>query len=273
MLIDCKSIAQSIDGETVSLLNKVSVKPRLLSLSVRPDDGTISYLKSQKKKADSLGIEYETIFLQNAAELKHKLVEASENGSIHGIFVSHPLPPEIDETEIAALIDPRKDVEGRNPLNMGYLVYGYEEFSPCTAAAAVKILTATTDLVGKKVAVVGRSITVGLPVSIMLLRRDRSATVTVCHSKTKNLGEITKDADAVVVAVGKAGFLTPEMVKDDCIVIDVGINVIDGKVVGDVDRRLEEKVRVTPVPGGVGVVTTSILMNRVVKSALRGEKS
>lgn len=273
MLIDCKSIAQSIDTETVSLLAKVSLKPKLLSISIRPDDGTISYLKSQKKKADSLGIEYEMTFLQSVSELEHKLAEASENRSIHGIFVSHPLPPEIDETKIAALIDPQKDVEGRNPLNMGYLVYGYEEFSPCTAAAAVRILTATTDLTGKRVAVVGRSTTVGLPVAIMLLRRDRSATVTVCHSKTKDLGEITKNADVVVVAVGKAGFLTPEMVKEDCIVIDVGINVIDGKVVGDADKRLEEKARVTPVPGGVGVVTTSILMNRVVKSALRGEKN
>ncbi len=270
MLIDCKSIAQSIDAETLSLLEKTSKKPKFVSIAVKPDQGTISYLKSQKKKAQSLGIECEMINLEDSSLLEETLTKASRDESICGIFVSHPLPAEVDEMKIAGSIDANKDIEGRNPLNLGYLAYGIEDFAPCTAAAVVKILTSVTDLVGKNVVVIGRSTTVGLPVSIMLLRRDRSATVTVCHSKTRDIQKITEEADVVIVAVGKAGFLTPEMVRDGSIVIDVGINVIDGKVFGDVDKCVQQKALVTPVPGGVGVVTTSILMNRVVRNALRG---
>lgn len=270
MLIDCKSIAQSIDTETISLVQKFSLKPKLVSIAMKPDKGTISYLKSQQKKAQSLGIDFEMINVDDTRSLEELLTRISQDKSVQGIFVAHPLPTEIDEMKVAKLIEATKDVEGRNPLNLGYLVYGMEEFAPCTAAAVVKILTSIADLVGKNVVVIGRSITVGLPVSIMLLRRDRSATVTVCHSKTKDISDITKRADVTIVAVGRAGFLTPEMVRDGSIVIDVGINVVDGKVLGDVDESVQEKAYVTPVPGGVGVVTTSILMNRVVKNAMRG---
>ncbi|MBC7122710.1 MAG: bifunctional 5,10-methylene-tetrahydrofolate dehydrogenase/5,10-methylene-tetrahydrofolate cyclohydrolase, partial [Pseudothermotoga sp.] len=168
--------------------------------------------------------------------------------------------------------DPDKDVEGRNPVNLGRLMYGEEGFAPCTAAAIVEILTRTTQLMGKNVVIVGRSNTVGLPLSVMLLRRDRSATVTVCHTKTQNLEEKTLQADIVVVAVGHAGFLKPEMVRENALVIDVGINVVGDRVVGDVDPEVEKKCSLTPVPGGVGVVTTAILMNRVARIASRGGK-
>ncbi len=270
MLIDCKKIAQMIDAQSLSLLQKSSVRPKLVSLAVKPDQSTVSYLKSQQKKAQSLGIDYEMINVEDALSLEESLQKASKDESVHGLFVSHPLPPEIDEMKIANLIEADKDVEGRNPLNLGRLVYGIEDFAPCTAAAIVRILTSVTDLTGKNVVVIGRSTTVGLPVSIMLLRRDRSATVTVCHSRTTNIPEMTRKADVTIVAVGKAGFLTSEMVRDGSIVIDVGINVVDGKVLGDADKSIQEKAQVTPVPGGVGVVTTSILMNRVVRNAVRG---
>lgn len=273
MLIDCKSIAKSIDEETLSLIQKASVKPRLVSISVKPDQGTISYLRSQQKKAQSLGIEYEMINIDDEVQLEESLLRTSQDESVHGIFVSHPLPPNFDEIKIAHLIEANKDIEGRNPLNMGRLVYGMEDFAPCTATAVVRILTSVTNLTGKSVVVIGRSTTVGLPTSIMLLRRDRSATVTVCHSKTKDIPQITKNADVIVVAVGKACFLTPEMVRDNSVVVDVGINVVDGKIVGDSDISVQQKALVTPVPSGVGVVTTSILMNRVVKNALRGGKN
>lgn len=149
-------------------------------------------------------------------------------------------------------------------------MYGDESFAPCTAAAVVEILSRNMDLQGKNVVIIGRSNTVGLPLSIMLLRRDRSATVIVCHSKTRNLEEKTLQADVIVVAVGRAAFLKSGMVKDGTFVVDVGINVVGDKVVGDVDPEVEKKAIVTPVPGGVGVVTTAILMNRVARIASRG---
>ncbi|HEY8542478.1 MAG TPA: bifunctional 5,10-methylenetetrahydrofolate dehydrogenase/5,10-methenyltetrahydrofolate cyclohydrolase [Pseudothermotoga sp.] len=271
MLIDCKSIAQSIDSETLSFVQKSLVKPKLVSITVKPDQSTISYLRSQQKKAQSLGIDFEIIDLEDNSLLEKSLIKVSQDKSIHGIFVAHPLPAGVDEMRIAELIKADKDIEGRNPLNLGYLAYGIEDFAPCTAMAVVTILSSVTNLVGKNVVIIGRSTTVGLPVSIMLLRRDRSATVIVCHSKTKDIPSITKRADVIVVAVGKAGFLTPEMVCDGSVVIDVGINVVDGKIFGDVDKSVQEKAHVTPVPGGVGIVTTSILMNRVAKNAFRGD--
>ncbi|WP_041077346.1 bifunctional 5,10-methylenetetrahydrofolate dehydrogenase/5,10-methenyltetrahydrofolate cyclohydrolase [Thermotoga caldifontis] len=268
MYIDCKSIARTIDEETLSLTSKN--RARLVSLAIEPDEGTISYLKSQQKKAKSLNIDHETFVLEDVAALRQKLLELSKDETVHGIFVAHPLPKGIDEFEIASLIDPNKDVEGRNPVNLGKLMYGEESFAPCTAAAVVEILSRNMDLQGRNVVIIGRSNTVGLPLSIMLLRRDRSATVTVCHTKTRNLEEKTLQADVIVVAVGRAAFLKPEVVKDGAFVIDVGINVVGDKVVGDVDPEVEKKAIVTPVPGGVGVVTTAILMNRVARTASRG---
>jgi methylenetetrahydrofolate dehydrogenase (NADP+)/methenyltetrahydrofolate cyclohydrolase len=170
-------------------------------------------------------------------------------------------------------VDPEKDIEGRNPLNMGYLIYGKEDFAPCTATAVVRILTSVTSVTGKQVVIIGRSTTVGQPVAIMLLRRDRSATVTVCHSKTRDIPSITKKADIIIVAVGKAGFLKKDMIKEGAIVIDVGINILDGKIAGDVEQSVQEIAYLTPVPGGVGLVTTSILMNRVAKNASRGDSN
>lgn len=268
MFVECKSIAKSIDEETMAL-TKVT-KPKLVSLAVNPDEGTISYLKSQQKKAKSLNIEHEIFVLDSVETLSEKLLEFSKDETAHGIFVAHPLPKGADELQVASLIDPAKDVEGRNPVNLGRLMYAEESFAPCTAAAVVEILTRTIDVVGKNVVIIGRSNTVGLPLSVMLLRRDRSATVTVCHTKTQKLEEKTAQADIVIVAVGRAGFLKPDMVRENALVIDVGINVVGDKVVGDVDPEVEKKCLVTPVPGGVGVVTTAILMNRVARIASRG---
>jgi methylenetetrahydrofolate dehydrogenase (NADP+)/methenyltetrahydrofolate cyclohydrolase len=268
LFIDCKSIAKSVDEETM-VLTKVT-KPKLVSLAVNPDEGTISYLKSQQKKARSLNIEHEIFVLDSVETLSEKLLEFSKDETVHGIFVAHPLPKGVEELQVASLIDPAKDVEGRNPVNLGRLMYAEESFAPCTAAAVIEILTRTIDVVGKNVVIIGRSNTVGLPLSVMLLRRDRSATVTVCHTKTQKLDEKTAQADIVIVAVGRAGFLKPDMVRENALVIDVGINVVDDKVVGDVDPEVEKKCLVTPVPGGVGVVTTAILMNRVARIASRG---
>lgn len=271
LYIDCKTISKSIDEETLTLTR--CVKPKLVSFAVKPDDGTLSYLKSQQKKAKALNIEQEILVFESVEAFRDELLKVSKDDSVHGIFVSHPLPAGIDELEVACLINPDKDVEGRNPANLGRLMYGEEMFAPCTATAVVEILMRTTNLVGKNVVILGRSNTVGLPLSVMLLRRDRSATVTVCHTKTKDITEMTLRADVVIVAVGKAGFLKPQMVREGAIVIDVGINVVNDKVVGDVDPEVESKTMLTPVPGGVGVVTTSILMNRVARIASRGDRN
>lgn len=271
LYIDCKTIAKLIDEETLALSSRV--KPKLVSLAVKPDDGTLSYLKSQQKKAKALNMEHEILTFESVEAFRDELLKVSNDDSVHGIFVAHPLPTGINELEMACLINPNKDVEGRNPVNLGRLMYGEEMFAPCTAAAVVEILVRTVDLVGKNVVILGRSNTVGLPLSIMLLRRDRSATVTVCHTKTKDVAEITVRADVIVVAVGKAGFLKPQMVKEGAIVIDVGINVVNDRVVGDVDPEVESKAMLTPVPGGVGAVTTSILMNRVARIASRGDRA
>ncbi|AEH51626.1 bifunctional 5,10-methylenetetrahydrofolate dehydrogenase/5,10-methenyltetrahydrofolate cyclohydrolase [Pseudothermotoga thermarum] len=270
MLIDCKSLAKKIEEETVELLKNSKKQAKLVSYALNPDPSTVSYLKSQQKKAQTLGIEYVMKIFDNSQELVENLKKDSQDETVHGIFVAHPLPKDIDELSVVSLINPEKDIEGRNPVNLGRLFFGIEDFAPCTAAAVVEILTSTTSLEGKKAVIVGRSVTVGQPVAVMLLRKDRSATVTVCHTKTKNLVELTKSADIVVVAVGKPYFLTPEMVKEEAVVVDVGINVVEGKVVGDVHPDVEKKAFLTPVPGGVGVVTTSILMYRVARNAFRG---
>ncbi|MEN3009114.1 bifunctional 5,10-methylenetetrahydrofolate dehydrogenase/5,10-methenyltetrahydrofolate cyclohydrolase [Pseudothermotoga sp.] len=270
MYIDCKTIAKSIDEETLNLSSRV--KPKLVSFAINPDESTLAYLRNQQKKAKALNIEHEILVFESVETFQEKLLKACNDDTVHGIFVAHPLPAGVDELKIACLIDPDKDVEGRNPVNLGRLMYGEEMFAPCTAAAVVEILTRTTDLTGKNAVILGRSNTVGLPLSVMLLRRDRSATVTVCHTKTRDIGEMTARADIIVVAVGKAGFLKPHMVREEAIVIDVGINVVNDRIVGDVDPEVAKKATLTPVPGGVGVVTTAILMNRVARIASRGDR-
>ncbi len=269
MFIDCKTLAKKIDEKTLDLLKSTRERAKLVSYAFDPDASTISYLKSQQKKAETLGIDYVMKIFDSPEKFIENLQKDSQDDTVHGIFVAHPLPKSFNETEIAQLINPNKDIEGRNPVNLGRLLYGIEDFAPCTAAAVIEILTQTTFLEGKLAVVIGRSLTVGQPVAIMLLRRDRSATVTVCHTKTRNLAELTKTADIIVVAAGKAGFLTVEMVKEGAVVIDVGINVIGNKVVGDVQPEVGEKASLTPVPGGVGLVTTSILMHRVARNAVR----
>ncbi len=269
MLIDCKNLARKIDEKTLELLKNAAERAKLVSYAFEPDPSTLAYLKSQQKKAESLGIDCAIKIFDSPEDFVKSVKNDSRDDSIHGIFVAHPLPSILNEMEISQLINPDKDIEGRNPTNLGRLLYGIEDFAPCTAAAVVEILVSVTSLEGKQAVIVGRSLTVGQPVAIMLLRRDRNATVTVCHTKTKNIPELTRNADIVVVAVGRAGFLKSNMVKEGAVVVDVGINVIGNKVVGDVESQVGEKALLTPVPGGVGLVTTSMLMYRVARNAVR----
>ncbi|MDK2886357.1 MAG: methylenetetrahydrofolate dehydrogenase / methenyltetrahydrofolate cyclohydrolase [Thermosipho sp. (in: thermotogales)] len=266
MIIDVEPLAQKLKKEINEKIKSLKVRPKLVAVTYKPDDSTVSYLKSQQKFANKFNIEYEILELTFPENIFKILKELSNDKNIHGIFLTHPLP-EIDEMEALININPEKDVEGRHPYNLGMLMYGNENFAPCTAEAVVKILEEITDIIGKNVVIIGRSSTVGKPLSIMLLRRNRSATVTVCHTKTKNLEMLTKNADIVVAAAGKPNLITKHMIKENTIVIDVGINVVDNKIVGDVSKDVSNIANVTPVPGGVGKITTLLLIEHVVKSA------
>jgi len=273
VIIDCKSISREIDAKTKEIIEGLKFPPKLVAVTSNPDPSTVTYLNSMKKKAAKLGIEFDIMEGSNIEELVRVISKLASDKAVHGIFLTHPLPKGIDEFELTLKIPPEKDVEGRTPYNLGMLVYGREFFPPCTAEAAVRIMEHIIELRGKKVAVIGRSVTVGKPIAIMLLKKGRDATVTVCHSRTKDVKSVTLDSEIVVVAVGRAKFLKPDMIKKGTIVIDVGINVVDGKLMGDVDPEVEKIASVTPVPGGVGRVTTSILMRHVAKAAEKFSKN
>ncbi|QTA37958.1 bifunctional 5,10-methylenetetrahydrofolate dehydrogenase/5,10-methenyltetrahydrofolate cyclohydrolase [Thermosipho ferrireducens] len=266
MYIDIKPLWTTIKNNIIEKISTLNKTITLAAVTLKPDDATQNYLKNQEKLAKKLGINYSVYEAINRNQLFSILRELSSDNNVHGIFVTHPLPG-IEEMEAVNMISPEKDVEGRHPYNMGMLMYGSEFFAPCTAEAVVKILEDITKLSGANVVVVGRSTTVGKPLAIMLLRRDRSATVTVCHTRTRNLQQITRNADIVIAAAGKINLITSDMVKENSIVVDVGINVTDNGIVGDVNPEVSEKALVTPVPGGVGRITTIILMEHVVKAA------
>ncbi len=267
MLIDCRSISKEMEKGIKRRVEALGFSPKLVSVTSKPDPSTIAYLNSQMKKAKKLGIDFEVMEGSNMGELLKVISKLASDKSVNGIFLTHPLPSGIDEFELTLRIPPDKDVEGRTPHNLGMLVYGKEYFPPCTAEAVIRILESVLKLEGKRAVVIGRSVTVGKPVEIMLLKKGRDATVTVCHSRTRDIPSITKEADVVIVAVGRARFLKKDMVKEGAVVIDVGINVVDDAIIGDVDEEVREIAMVTPVPGGVGRVTTSVLMEHVVRAA------
>ncbi len=266
MKIDCKKIADEI-VEEVRVKAQGNVRmPKIVSVVIGTDGGSESYLKMMEKTFSKVNFESEIRRLP--ADVSHDeaiaLVKAlNDDASVDGIIVHKPLPQQIDEEALILTINPNKDLDGFHPMNLGRMFAGdTKAIVPCTAKAAVTVLQgAGVDLKGKHVAVVGRSNIVGKPLSILLLAEH--ATVTICHSKTKNLSEITKNADIVVVAVGKPRFLTKDMVGSHSIVIDVGTNNVDGKMVGDADfeAMVDDVQMITPVPGGVGRVTNALLLS------------
>lgn len=264
MLIEVDNIIDEIKAEISSLKEKVPYEPKLVSLVVEPDESTKSYLNSQKRNAKKFGINLEIV---ESNDLTNDLRKYNEDDDTDAIFIARPLKKGYTELDIAKYINPEKDVEGVSLHNIGSMFYEKELFVPCTAEAVVKIIEDTTDVRGKNIVILGRSTTVGKPAAIMLQRHGRDATVTVTHTKTKNLKEITKEADILVAAIGKANFVDSTFVKEGMIVIDVGINVVDGKIVGDVNKDVSEICQLTPVPGGVGSVTTAILMRNVFRAA------
>ena len=230
------------------------------------------YVRNKSRACDEVGIEFEEYLLPattEQSELLNLIDKLNKQEDINGILLQSPIPDGLDINEAFRKISPEKDVDGFHPVNVGKLVLGQDTFVSCTPYGIMKMFEAyNIDLKGKNAVVIGRSNIVGKPMSHCLL--NKNATVTICHSRTKNLAEITKRADILVAAIGKAEFVKADMVKEGVVVIDVGINrTEEGKLKGDVDfENVSKKASyITPVPGGVGPMTIAMLMNNVVKAA------
>ena len=276
---------QIIDGKKVASDVKSRVKKEVEDLSFRgiscglaviivgENPASKVYVRNKIASCQEVGIKsfsYELPENVSQKEVCELIDTLNADKGIYGILVQLPLPKHLNEREILSKIDVKKDVDGFSPEQIGKLLLGEECLKSCTPAGVMELLHAyDIPIEGKRAVVIGRSNTVGKPMALMLLYEN--ATVTVCHSRTKNLAEITKQADILVVAIGKGRFVTEDMVKDGAVVIDVGMNRIDGKLCGDVDfDNVSEKCSfITPVPGGVGPMTVAMLMHNTVTAAKR----
>ncbi len=275
MIIDGKQIADNIKDNVrkeVAALNEQGVFPSLSVIVVGNDPASEVYVRNKARACEKAGIVSNTYKLPEDSTTDDvvELVEAlNDDDKVHGILVQLPLPKGIDEERVIAAVSPEKDVDGFSVASSGSLYLGKKAgFTPCTAAGVIDLIKSTgVDISGKNAVVIGRSDIVGKPVAMLLMREN--ATVTVCHSRTKDIAEHTRRADIIVAAVGRKHFVTDDMVKDGAIVIDVGINRVDGKLYGDVDyENVSKKASyITPVPGGVGPMTIAKLLENTVKAA------
>lgn len=275
IIINGKELAAKVRAdvkEEVEELKKRNIHPRLAVIMVGNDSSSAVYVRNKSKACNETGIEFEEFLLEENTtkeQLLNLIEKLNLRKDIHGILLQSPIPKHLDIKEAFDAINYRKDVDGFHPINVGKLAIGEDCFISCTPAGVMKMLAEyQIQTEGKQAVVIGRSNIVGKPLAQCLLNQD--ATVTICHSKTKDLKEITKRADILVAALGKPKFVTEDMVKEGAVVIDVGINRNEeGKLVGDVD--FEEVIKkasyITPVPGGVGPMTIAMLMTNVVKAA------
>lgn len=276
-LIDGKAVSAAVKArvaEEVAALKEKGVRPGLAVVLVGDDPASHIYVNNKKKACEATGIYSEEYALPKETTQKELLVlidRLNKDESISGILVQSPLPAggDLDEAAVVEAIDPKKDVDAFHAYNVGKLMQGYPVFQPCTPAGVIELIRSTgVEIAGKNCVVIGRSNIVGKPMAMLLLQNN--GTVTVCHSGTKNLAEIACRADILVSAVGKAGFVTAEMVKPGAIVLDVGMNRdANGKLCGDVDFAAVEPIAsyITPVPGGVGPMTIAMLMQNTVSAA------
>jgi methylenetetrahydrofolate dehydrogenase (NADP+)/methenyltetrahydrofolate cyclohydrolase len=267
-IIDGKRVAsqikENIVAEVRSLKQKTGKTPGLAVVLVGDDHASAVYVRTKNKTCKNLGFQsFENILPANTKEstLLGLIDELNKDERVSGILVQLPLPSHISSYKILEAINPQKDVDGFHLENIGRLVTGNATFKPCTPEGIIQLLDHyKVDIEGKNAVVLGRSNIVGKPISLLLL--ERNATVTICHSRTKNLSAITKSADILIAAIGKPNFVTADMVKDDVVIIDVGINRVNDKLIGDVDYQSVSKKAslITPVPGGVGPMTIAVLM-------------
>ena len=259
------SIREKIKEKTKAIKDKYSRVPGLAAVLVGEDPASQIYVRNKRKSCEDVGIYSEEHKLPESTtqdELLELINKLNNDKKINGILVQLPLPKHIDDSLILNSVSSEKDVDGFHPINAGYLFEGKPQFIPCTPHGIIKMLEFyDIDIEGKNAVVLGRSNIVGKPAAILLLQKN--ATVTICHSRTKNLEDVLKEADIIVAAIGRAHFVKKEMVKEGAIVIDVGINSIDtGKLAGDVDFEAVKKISgfITPVPGGVGPMTITMLL-------------
>ena len=277
VIIDGKELAKKIRANLkieCEELKKRNINSKLAVIMVGEDPASKVYVRNKSKACEDVGIEYEEYLLDvntTQKELIELIEKLNNDKTVNGILLQSPIPSNLDINEAFRTISPQKDVDGFNPLNVGKLVLNQDTFVSCTPYGIMKMFEEyNIDLTGKNVVILGRSNIVGKPLIHCCL--NKNATVTSCHSKTQNLAQKAKEADVLISAIGKANFVTADMVKDGAVVIDVGINRLDnGKITGDVDfESVKEKASyITPVPGGVGPMTIAMLMNNVIKATKR----
>ncbi len=265
-------LREQIKKDVAALKEKSGVTPGLAVVLVGDDPASAVYVRNKHRACDEVGMYSEVITMPadtTEETLLSRLAELNSDPKIHGILVQLPLPKHISEEKVIAAIDPKKDVDAFHESNVGKIMLGNYDFLPCTPAGVMELLHYyDISVQGKDCVVVGRSNIVGKPQAMLLL--GENGTVTVCHSRTKNLAEKTRAADILVVAIGRPNFITPDMVKPGAVVIDVGINRLpDGKLCGDVDFAGVEPIAeaITPVPGGVGPMTITVLLKNALKAA------
>ena len=277
IIIDGKELAKKIRANLkieCEELNKEGIKSKLAVIMVGDDPASKVYVRNKSKACEDVGIEYEEYLLESniiQKELIDLIKKLNQDNTVNGILLQSPIPSNLDINEAFRTIASEKDVDGFNPVNVGKLVLNQDTFVSCTPFGIIKMFEEyNIDLTGKNVVILGRSNIVGKPLIHCCL--NKNATVTTCHSKTQNIKEIASKADVLISAIGKANFVTADMVKEKAVVIDVGINRLDnGKITGDVDfENVKEKASyITPVPGGVGPMTIAMLMNNVIKATKR----
>lgn len=268
-------IRQAVSEDVAAYLERHGRRPVLAVVICGRDAPSMVYLGQILRSTEKVGIEGRLVEVDGEAS-ESSVIDAiralNDDQTVNGIIVQMPLPPAIRLRAIVDAIDPAKDIDGIHPMNAGLLRLGYDGFLPATAHAAVEILRRSgIEIEGKRAVVIGRSAVVGMPAAFLLVREN--ATVTVCHSRTRDLARHVKDAEILVVAAGHPGLVRGEMVRRGVVVVDVGINVVDGTIVGDVDFESVRRVAaaITPVPGGVGPLTNALLLAHLVRAA-RGQE-
>ena len=266
-------------NDRVKVLSTKGVVPGLCVVLVGEDPASKIYVRAKSKKLRSLGLVSETIRLDadvNEQKLLSTIEDLNASSKFHGILVQMPLPEHINSQNVINSINPRKDVDGFHPVNVGWLSIGKPRFIPCTPKGIMRIFSHyNIDLSGKDILVIGRSAIVGRPMSILVSSNNANGTCTVCHSRTKNINNYSRNADIIISAIGVPNFLTSDMIKKDSIIIDVGINRIDldsekgYKIVGDAnyDSVFHKVSKITPVPGGVGPMTIAMLVENTIEAA------
>ena len=276
-IIDGRKIAGEIKEKLtkeIEELKKQGIIPSLSAIQVGDDPGTGVYVRAQQRSCEKIGLDYKLHQFKediSQKELRDFIARLNEDTGVSGIILQMPLPSQLDGRILQGMIDPKKDAEGVSPANMGMVVYGKPLLAPCTAMAVMELINSVgVKLYGKEAVVVGHSDIVGKPTALLLL--DKFVTTSVCHIATGERGTLPQyvsQAEILIVAVGKANLVKGEWVKEGAIVIDVGINRVEGKIVGDVEFEVakERASHITPVPGGVGAVTTAMLLKNCVQAA------